>query len=612
MNISGSPLFRKSDAMGRCEPEPENFEKLEPVKNNWLILTVITLFFLPPVLQAQKPPLLKLRYAENYTPTYPEIIDMFRLLDAHYAEARLVEAGPTDCGKPLHTFIISKSRQFDPEKLRKAGKTIVLINNGIHPGEPEGIDASLKFADDLLRNLDNRGRWLDQTVLVIIPAYNIGGLLNRSAYNRSGQTTPYETGFRGNYANLDLNRDFTKCDSENARSFTRIFQQWNPDLFLDTHTTNGSDHQYAITLIPPQPDLFPPVMEKMISEKMLPFLYGAMKKGNYELIPYVDWFYEDVRSGIRGGQESPRYSSGYAARFHSYGMMTENLIYKPYVDRVESTYNFLCALMKFASENGEAIRQSRKKGVEETLKMDRFPIAFQVDTVRFQTIEFKGYEPDRQQKSPVTGLPRPGYDRSRPFTASITYYDRYNPSEFVKVPRYYVVPQAWKPVLERLRLNGVGYRELARDTLIEVTVDYIENCTNQPASYNGHFYHEKVSTRSEVQSIQYYAGDWLVPVRQERMRYLIEMLEPRAKDSFFRWNFFDSILDQREYFSPFGFEENALRTLNEFPELKKELEEKRASDPEFAQNHNAQMAFIYNHSPWLEKSWRRYPVGRIF
>jgi hypothetical protein len=562
--------------------------------------------------QAQKPSLLHLRYEENYSPTYDEVISMYRLLDDKYKEAKLYESGQTDGGQPLHTFVISKNREFDVSKLKKQGKTVLLINNGIHPGEPEGIDASLLFAEEILGNKDKPGSFPDNTVVVIIPVYNIGGALNRSAWNRSGQTTPYETGFRGNSANLDLNRDFTKCDSEEARSFTRIFQSWNPDVFLDTHTTNGSDHQHSITLIPPQADLFPAAMEKVITGTLLPSLFSEMKKGKYELIPYVDWFYNDVRGGIKAGQESPRYSSGYAARFHCYGMMTENLIYKPFTDRVKSTYDFMRALLKFTSENNSLIRESREKGMAETMKCTDFPIDFHIDTTQYQRIPFSGYEMDPQQLSQVTGIRRPGYDHNRPFRDTIRWYNRYKVTGTLKVPEFYVVPQAWREVIFRLELNKVEYVVLQKDTIIELQVDYLEDVAGAARPYNGHFYHEQFTTHSEIQKIRYFAGDWLIPVRQERMAYIIEMLEPKAKDSFFRWNFFDSVLDQREYFSPYGFEENALRTLQEFPEIKKQIEIKKTTDPEFARNHAAQMAFIYNNSPWLEKSWKRYPVGRIF
>lgn len=562
--------------------------------------------------QAQAPALLSLRYNENYSPTYDEVIELYRLLDRSYSEGTLLEAGQTDTGKPLHVFVISRNGEISPEVLRQQGKTILLVNNGIHPGEPEGIDASLEFADDILRNKDGMNKWLDNTAIVIIPVYNIGGALNRSAWNRSGQTTPYETGFRGNYGNLDLNRDFVKADSKNARSFSKIFQYWNPDVFLDTHTTNGSDHQHAITMIPPQADQFPKAMQGLIREVLLPGLYGEMDKGDYPLIPYVDFFYEDVRSGLRGGQESPRYSSGYATTFHSLGMMTENLIYATYPDRVKSTYEFIRALSMLTSEYSENILAARKTGIRESMALDKYPIRYEIDTTRYRMITFHGYENDRQQISKVTGLPRLGYDRSRPFTANIKYFDTYQPVEWVEVPEYFVLPQAWKPVMERLAINQVEYTRLAKDTTIEVTVDYFGDVTSPPRPYNGHFFHDKVTTRSEVQQVTFYAGDWLIPVRQERIRFIMEVLEPLSRDSYFRWNFFDAVLDQREYFSSFGFEENALLTLEKFPELKKALEEKRNNDPEFAKNHRAQLQFIYENSPWLEKTWKRNPVAKIY
>lgn len=564
------------------------------------------------VLSAQEQPLLKLKYEENYTPTYPETIEMFQLLDRHYENAVLLEKGLTDCGKPLHLFVMNSEPEFNPVKIRQQGKSVLLINNGIHPGEPEGIDASLEFADNILRNHDGMAKILENTVIIIIPVYSIGGHLNRSAFNRSGQTTPYETGFRGNYANLDLNRDFTKCDSENARSFGKIFSEWNPDIFLDTHTTNGSDHQYSITLVPPPPALFPPVMEKFVRNKFLPMLYSEMKKGKYELIPYVNYFYHDPKQGIAMSQEGPRYSSGFASMFHTVGMMTENEIYKAYPDRVKSCYQFIRLLAEYTSANSKNIQNLRAEGIRESMAMTQFPVTYQLDTTQFRMIEFKGYEAVDDQISPVTGLPRFGYDTSKPYTELIKYFDTWVPTETVAVPEFYILPQNYRDIVERLDILQISYSRLRSDSLIDVTVDYIDEFTSPAQPYNGHFYHDKVTTRSEKQIIQFYKGDIVIPVRQEKIRYLLEMFEPKAQDSFFRWNFFDNILDQREYFSSYGFEENALKYLKEHPEFNARFQKKREEDPEFAKNHRAQLAYIYNNTEWLEKTWKRYPVGKIF
>lgn len=563
-------------------------------------------------LNAQNQPLPNLRYEENYTPTYNEVIEMYQTLDAHHQNAVLLEKGLTDCGKPLHLFVINNQPEFDVAKIKKAGKSVLLINNGIHPGEPAGIDASLQFADDLLRNKNEMGSILENTVIIIIPVYNIGGHLNRSAYNRSGQTTPYETGFRGNYANLDLNRDFTKADSENARSFHKIFNEWNPDVFLDTHTTNGSDHQYSITLVQPPSARFPKTMETYLEQTFIPALYSEMKKGEYELIPYVDYFYHDPKHGIARSLEGPRYSSGFASLFHTIGMMTENEIYKAYPDRVKSCYQFIQVLAEYTSGNSSVIQKIRAESIRESMELKEYPIGFEMDSTKFQMIEFKGYEALDDQISPVTGLPRFGYDTSQPYTATIKYLDTWIPAETVDVPEFYILPQNYRDVIERLDLLNIQYSRLQNDSLIEVTVDYIEEFSSPPRPYNGHFYHSLVTTRSEIQKMQYYRGDLVIPVRQEKIKYLLEMFEPKAVDSFFRWNFFDNILDQREYFSSYGFEENALKYLEEHPEFKAEFLKAREQDSTLIGNHRAQLAWIYNNSEWLEKSWKRYPVGKIF
>lgn len=168
-----------------------------------------------------------LKYNDNITPTYEEAISFYKRLDKKYKTAKLITYGKTDIGKPLHLFVISADRKFDPNTYRAKGKCMILINNAIHPGEPCGVDASIKFADDLLR--ENK---IPKNVIVgIIPAYNIGGVLNRNSTTRANQNGPIEYGFRGNARNLDLNRDFVKLDSENAKSITKIFHEWKPDFY---------------------------------------------------------------------------------------------------------------------------------------------------------------------------------------------------------------------------------------------------------------------------------------------------------------------------------------------------------------------------------------------
>ena len=145
-----------------------------------------------------------LRYADNETVTWQEAIDMYHWLDEQYEDARLLEVGWTDAGRPLHLFIIDRGRDFSPEPIRKKGKSILFINNGIHPGEPCGVDASLQLASDLLSGRDSYAHHLDQTVIAIVPIFNVGGALNRRPYHRANQNGPIEHGFRGNARRADI------------------------------------------------------------------------------------------------------------------------------------------------------------------------------------------------------------------------------------------------------------------------------------------------------------------------------------------------------------------------------------------------------------------------
>ena len=207
--------------------------------------------------------------------------------------------GKSDVGKPIHLVVIAKDGDFTREKARKNRKSILLINNGIHAGEACGIDASVELARKLSNPKHELHQMLDSVVVLIIPVYNVGGMLNRGSFSRANQNGPEEHGFRGNAKNLDLNRDFIKLDSRNAKTFTKLFRAWDPDIFIDTHTTNGSDHQYTLTLINSQKDKLNPVLSQFAQQNMVPAFYKAMEQKGMDMIPYVYNYKSSPDQGIK-------------------------------------------------------------------------------------------------------------------------------------------------------------------------------------------------------------------------------------------------------------------------------------------------------------------------
>lgn len=548
----------------------------------------------------------RIRFEENeqVTATYEELVAFYTQLDANYEQCRLFEYGETDAGEPLRLFVLSKDQIFDPSAAKSAGKLVVLINNGIHPGEPEGIDASMMLARDLLQ----QGRLPDNMVICIIPVYNVGGMRNRGV-SRSNQNGPEAYGFRGNARNLDLNRDFIKTDSRNSRTFQEIFQTWSPDLFMDTHTSNGADYQYVMTLIDTQIDKLHPSLGALLPG-LTKDLYQRMDGSGYPMIPYVYFRGQTPESGLISYMDSPRYSSGYAALHHTIGYMPETHMLKVYAERVRATYLLLDHFIQLASERASEVRTARAHAMEASQSQQDFVLSWELDTTQFEEIEFLGYE-SGTKPSEVTGENRLYYDRERPYQRPIHYYNRYRPTLRVSKPRAYVIPQAWSEVVGLLHLNGVRTVRLERDTVLEVDMYYIEAYETSKTPYEGHYLHSRVRVRTERQSVQFYRGDHVVYTDQKANRYLVETLEPQAPDSYFNWNFFDSILSRKEYFSAYVFEDEAARLLQENPELRAAFEDAKMEDEELRNNARAQLNWIHRHSKYAEKTYLRYPVARL-
>ncbi len=509
----------------------------------------------------------------------------------------------------MHLAILSLDKDFNPASVHRKNKRILLIQNGIHPGEPEGIDASMMLARDYLQKKELRA-YLKEVVLLFIPIYNVDGALNRNRTSRANQDGPESYGFRGNARNLDLNRDYIKNDSRNAQSFTVLFREWQPDVFVDTHTSNGADYQHTMTLIATQKDKLAAPLRRYLQTQLLPGLYGAMQKRQFLMCPYVDSKDESPDSGLIGFLDSPRYSSGYTTLFNTIGFVTETHMLKPFANRVQAQYAFLDALIRIIQQDAFKIAAARQQATQEMLTQKQFHVAWQLDTTVIDSITFSGYQA-KHKPSEVSGLTRLFYDHNAPFTKTIGYYNTYQPVLSVTKPVAYVVPQAWEEVIDRLRLNHVKMRPIRRDTSFLAEVYYITNYKTGNRPYEGHYLHSDVQVRSEKQRLNYFAGDYILSMTQPAARFLVETLEPQATDSYFSWGFFDEILQQKEYFSNYVFEDIAAQLLKKDANLKQQLQEFITKNPEAAKSAQAQLDFIYRHSSYYEKSHLRYPITRI-
>ena len=546
----------------------------------------------------------------NQTYDYQQLIQEYQLLDQQYKEAKLVEVGSSDNGKPIHLLLLAKDEIFDPVSAHASEKTIVFVNNGIHPGEACGIEASLKLAKEIVSDTGKMKSILDSVIVLIVPVYNVGGMLNRGSYSRASQNGPEEHGFRGNAKNLDLNRDFIKCDSRNAHTFSRMFRIWDPDIFVDTHTTNGSNHTYTLTLIATQKDKLNPILSDFLYNEMLDPLYAAMQSRGQEMVPYVYPLKKDPKDGIKSFLESPRYSSGYAALFDCIGFITEAHSYKTYEERVKHTQAFLQELLHYAHKHNLQIKNTRRAAKEYTLNQKRYTIHWELDSNQHENIPFKGYKV-KKRYSDLLEDSIIYYDTHDPYTTQLPYYSSYKSKVEIQLPSLYIVPKAYSKVLELMKINGIEYDTLEQDELVNVEVYYIDTYESPKQPYEGHYLHNNIKVRKKEESLQFYQGDAVISTAQEGVRYIVETLEPESVDGFFAWNFFDGILQQKEWFSSFSFEPKAMAILNSNDSLKMAFEQKKELDKNFSKSSFAQLYFIYKNSKYNEPTVNRYPVYRF-
>jgi hypothetical protein len=547
----------------------------------------------------------------NQTTTWADCIAWYEDLARTYPTVlRFEKVGVSDAGVPIHAGVVSSDGVFDRAAIKAAGRAVFFNNNGIHPGEPEGVDGCMALVRDFCVD-PGRLAALGKTVFLFVPLYNVDGAFNRADTSRVNQDGPEQFGFRGNSRHLDLNRDFVKCDTLTARVFNELFTAWDPDVMVDTHTSNGADYSYTMTLIHTQADKLGGGLGEFLRAEMLPAMYAGMDARGWPTCPYVNPVQDSPDHGIAEFLETARFSTGYAALHHTIGFMPETHMLKPFKDRYESMRALVDVALDFTVQNADRIRELRRAAKETGRTRGEWPVRWKMDETNPSSFRFKGYEA-KYRKSVLGDYSRLYYDRSSVWERDIAYYNRFPVDVTVPAPRAYVVPQQWREAIERLEWNGVRMERIEADRMQDVAYYHVTSVTSRPTAYEGHMFHDDVVLERRQGSMQLRAGDYLVPLDQDNARYAVETLEPLAHDSFFRWGFFNSVLEKKEAYSEYVFEDEAEKLLTEEPELAAKFDQWKLENAVLLTNQEAVLDFIFaNCAKYREPEWRRYPVFMI-
>ncbi len=545
------------------------------------------------------------------SPDYENSLKYFQKFVDKTPFVKIKTIGLTPQGREIKVIIVSKDKAFTPELAKKTGKPIILIQNGIHPGEIEGKDACMLLLREMLITKEKEN-FLDKVILLIIPVLNVDGHERVSPFNRPNQNGPKKMGWRTNALNQNLNRDYLKADSPEIRSFLNLFNDWLPDFMIDNHTTNGADYQYHVTYGIETHQNIDKGLVNWINNKYLPYLLDNVENDGFLVGPYMEFKDGTIESGILDLPSAPRFSHGYCATQNRVCLLVETHSLKPFANRVFSTKSMMEHSIKFINDNYKEIvllnRQADKVTINNYLvDKKKFPLVL-AGNGKFDKFLFKGFE-WFDEHSEITGSTVRRYTNN-PMEIEIPIFNKANSLRKINVPIAYLIPRQFENIIEVLKSHQIKFERIKKNTKLKMEKYKFESVKFAPNPYEGR---QQVSINctpfTALENVE--AGTVIVYTNQRQLRVIVNLLEPEAPDSFVRWGFFNAFFERKEYAEAYVMEPFAKQMIKDDSQLKFEFLKKVDEDESFRNNPGERLDFFYKHSPFYDKGENIYPITRV-
>lgn len=484
----------------------------------------------------------------DYTSTsdYKDVMNFIDQLLKTSPYVRVENIAASVEGRNIPLLVIGNPLPKSPGDLSKDKRIVVYVQANIHAGEVEGKEATLMFARDLLK--DKNPELLKNIVLLICPVFNPDGNEKISPLNRTNQNGPANgVGVRYNGQFLDLNRDAMKAESPEVRGvLTNVFNRWDPAIFMDCHTTNGSYHIEPVTftwMVNPNGNnsLISYLRDKMMPE-MSKTLFNTYKVENCFYGELIDMM--DPDKGWELDASEPRYMSNYYGIRNRLGILNENYIYADFKSRVLGCYYLIHSLLDYASFHKSEIKNllhnvdsmTIARGTKPSVT-DSFAIEYQVRPST-EKVTVKTFEADLI--TDANG--RKNYKKSdRQKNVTIPYFIDFFPVKSVRIPFAYLITVNDPEVTGLLKMHGIKMEKLTNDSKIEVERFEISELKGAPRLNQGH-YTNTIKGKYQVDTIDFPAGTILVRTAQPLSNVTAYLLEPQSNDGLVTWNLLDRYL----------------------------------------------------------------------
>jgi hypothetical protein len=548
------------------------------------------------------------------TATYKETLSYCRQLATEIPEIVMTTMGKSSRGYDIPLMIIDREGFSHPDSVEQSGRTVVMVQSGIHPGESEGKDAMMTLLRDVL--MDDKNPDLFRNVSVLwLPMFNADGENRFGPYNRINQNGPEKMGWRTNSLNLNLNRDYVKADTPEMMHWLKTWNEWMPDFFMDCHTTNGADYQYELTYAMEVYGQMDKKLTQWQKEEYIDVVMPQMFKAGFPVFPYVSFRnWHDPCSGLKTSVAAPRISQGYMALQNRPGLLIETHMLKPYKNRVESTYKMIELTLEHLNSEGERLQELNQKADRKVASpafgKSPFVTNYRLSEEDSTMVDFRGVN-YHMEKSDLTGGNWFRYHKDEDTTFTLPWFNTNLPAKEVRLPEAYLIPPEFETILERLSAHGVEFSRLPEKDSLTTEHYHFTDYNWRSSPYEGRMTMPQREYRTVTSKHFYPEGTAIVPLNQRTARVIAQILEPSAPDSYVFWGFFNAFFEQKEYAESYVMEKEACKMLKEKPGLRREFESWKAENPEAAKNQWAQLNWFYRQSPYWDKKKDVYPVGRL-
>ncbi|ATC94682.1 M14 family metallopeptidase [Pseudoalteromonas tunicata] len=481
-------------------------------------------------------------------------------------------------------------------------KPTLLIQAGIHSGEIDGKDAGFMLLRDIA--VGDKKALLDKVNILFIPILNVDGHERSSEFNRINQRGPVEMGFRTNAKNLNLNRDYTKLDTPEIRALVKVVNQYNPQLYLDIHVTDGADYQYDVTYgFMPTFASESPKISTVLANDFRPKIDSQLHAMGHlpgDFVFLMDP--RDLKQGLAGWVATPRYSNAWGDLRNLPTILVENHSLKPYKQRVLGTYVFLEAVINTLAEQKDKLIAAVKfeqQNLPSQLVVER-GYSKEPDHIDFAGISYEHFD------SELTGHKEVRYTGKKQQFNKLPIYWQKDKKVVVDVPKAFYVPAQYPEVLQSLSLQGIEYQTASEAELSNLEQWAVNEFKFAALPFEGRM---RVSASFDVRaaspdkSISWYK----VPTSQPLGKLAVHLLHPQAQDSLFQWGFFNTIFQRTEYVENYALEPYAKVMLAQNSKVKAEFDAKLA-DPAFANSADARAAWLYKQTPYYDQAYLQYPI----